>query len=147
MFDPRSPNQEIIGNLLERYAPRTLAGGFGGILGGSPTRGTPDVTGGEEVSFQPITITPQIAVVEGAAEGEAASEEGEVLVDGRPTEMREDGRRYFKGTNELAEADNDPLLDRSDPALGKYRGGTVQAFRNGGMASIADLARHYGMRR
>lgn len=29
----------------------------------------------------------------------------------------------------------------------KYRGGTVQAFRNGGMASIADLARHYGMRR
>jgi hypothetical protein len=27
------------------------------------------------------------------------------------------------------------------------RGGTVQAFRNGGMASIADLARHYGMRR
>jgi hypothetical protein len=27
------------------------------------------------------------------------------------------------------------------------RGGHVQAFRNGGMASIADLARHYGMRR
>lgn len=27
------------------------------------------------------------------------------------------------------------------------RGGTVQAFRNGGMASIADMARHYGMRR
>ena len=31
--------------------------------------------------------------------------------------------------------------------VGMYRGGTVQAFRNGGMASIADLARHYGMRR
>ena len=30
---------------------------------------------------------------------------------------------------------------------GMYRGGRVQAFRNGGMASIADLARHYGMRR
>jgi hypothetical protein len=27
------------------------------------------------------------------------------------------------------------------------RGGTVQAFRNGGNASIADMARHYGMRR
>jgi hypothetical protein len=31
--------------------------------------------------------------------------------------------------------------------MGMYRGGHVQAFRNGGMASIADLARHYGMRR
>ena len=27
------------------------------------------------------------------------------------------------------------------------RGGTVQTFRNGGKASIADMARHYGMRR
>ncbi len=33
------------------------------------------------------------------------------------------------------------------PMRNMYRGGTVQAFRNGGMASIADLARHYGMRR
>lgn len=31
--------------------------------------------------------------------------------------------------------------------MGMYRGGRVQAFRNGGMASIADMARHYGMRR
>ena len=33
------------------------------------------------------------------------------------------------------------------PMRNMYRGGRVQAFRNGGMASIADLARHYGMRR
>jgi hypothetical protein len=39
------------------------------------------------------------------------------------------------------------LADLAKPVKGKYRGGTVQAFRNGGMASIADLARHYGMRR
>jgi len=39
------------------------------------------------------------------------------------------------------------LEDFTPPPVGKYRGGTVQAFRNGGMASIADLARHYGMRR
>jgi hypothetical protein len=39
------------------------------------------------------------------------------------------------------------LADLLKPALGRYRGGSVQAFRNGGMASIADLARHYGMRR
>lgn len=39
------------------------------------------------------------------------------------------------------------LSELSMPVQGMYRGGTVQAFRNGGMASIADLARHYGMRR
>ena len=39
------------------------------------------------------------------------------------------------------------LTDLAKPAKGKYRGGRVQAFNRGGMASIADLARHYGMRR
>jgi hypothetical protein len=39
------------------------------------------------------------------------------------------------------------LAELSLPVQGMYRGGTVQAFRNGGRASIADLARHYGMRR
>jgi hypothetical protein len=39
------------------------------------------------------------------------------------------------------------LAELSLPVQGMYRGGTVQAFGNGGMASIADLARHYGMRR
>ena len=33
------------------------------------------------------------------------------------------------------------------PMRNMYRGGTVQAYNMGGMASIADLARHYGMRR
>jgi hypothetical protein len=39
------------------------------------------------------------------------------------------------------------LSELSMPVQGMYRGGRVQAFRNGGVASIADLARHYGMRR
>jgi hypothetical protein len=39
------------------------------------------------------------------------------------------------------------LAELRTPPAAMYRGGTVQAFRNGGMASIADLARHYGMRR
>jgi hypothetical protein len=39
------------------------------------------------------------------------------------------------------------LADLLKPEGGMYRGGRVQAFRNGGVASIADLARHYGMRR
>jgi len=146
MFDPRGPNAEVLGNLLERYAPRTLAGAYSGVLGGKPTSGTPDITGEEEVSFQPVTITPQVAVVEEATKGEApVAEEGPVLVDGRPTEVRGDGRRYFIGTDELAEAD--PLAYRSDPALGRYRGGRVQPFKTGGRATIADMARHYGARR
>ena len=33
------------------------------------------------------------------------------------------------------------------PMRNMYRGGSVQAFNRGGMATIADLARHYGMRR
>jgi len=55
--------------------------------------------------------------------------EGPVLMDGRPTEIREDGRRYFVGTNELAEATE---TYPGDPARGMYRGGTVRAFKNGG---------------
>jgi hypothetical protein len=39
-----------------------------------------------------------------------------------------------------------PVQDVVVP-VGMYRGGTVQAFRNGGGATIADMARHYGARR
>jgi hypothetical protein len=56
-------------------------------------------------------------------------------------------RLFFVDTGEPADIDLDPLLDRSDPALGKYRGGRVQPFKNGGKACIADMARHYGARR
>jgi hypothetical protein len=124
---------------------------------------------------------------EGVAEGE-----GPVLVDDRPTEMREDGRRYFVGTNELADADTDPLAERSNPAREFAMGGLahslgpkpestepsyamseadspppvfstqlpmktggvakkatrrVQAFKTGGRATIADMARHYNTQR
>ena len=39
------------------------------------------------------------------------------------------------------------LAELSLPVQGMYRGGTVQAFRKGGKATIADMARHYGARR
>ena len=84
-----------------------------------------------------------------AAEAAPIPEEG-ALVDpatGRTIEQRADGRYYFKGTNELAYPDLDPLLDRSNPARGMYRGGRVQPFKTGGRATIADMARHYGARR
>ena len=83
-----------------------------------------------------------------AAETEAVPLKGTITDPrtGRQMELRGD-RLFYVDTGEPADIDTSRLLDRSDPALGKYRGGTVQAFRNGGVASIADLARHYGMRR
>jgi len=52
-------------------------------------------------------------------------EEGAVLVDDRPTEMREDGRRYFVGTNELADAEE---TYPGDPARGFAMGGMAHSF-------------------
>jgi hypothetical protein len=88
------------------------------------------------------------AAAEKAAAAERASLEGTITDPrtGRLMKLR-GGRLFYVDTGEPADIDTSRLLDRSDPALGRYRGGSVQAFRNGGMASIADLARHYGMRR
>jgi hypothetical protein len=133
-------------------------------------------------------VSPKNLAQEAAAEG-AVPEEGAVLVDDRPTEVRDDGRRYFVGTNELADADE---TYPGDPARGFAMGGMahslgsksessepsyalpeadspppvfstqlpmktggaakkatrrVQAFKTGGRATIADMARHYGARR
>jgi hypothetical protein len=74
------------------------------------------------------------------AEEEAAPvvpEQGTVMIGDREAQMDADGRFYYVDDNTPADG----------ISMGMYRGGTVQAFRNGGMASIADLARHYGMRR
>jgi hypothetical protein len=88
------------------------------------------------------------AIGDGAATDEAAMQEdltaeetipeiGTVTINGRDAELGPDGRMYYVDDNTLAEG----------ISMGMYRGGRVPAFRNGGMASIADLARHYGMRR
>jgi hypothetical protein len=152
MFDPRGPNTEIIGNLLEKYGPRALAGGYGGLLGSRPTSGTPDITGSEEVSFQPVTITPQVAVVEPAAEG-AADETAAAPAVPTKTRITFEGRDvdYDPETDTYVELKTGrrvkELAELRTPPVGMYRGGHVQAFRNGGMASIADMARHYGTRR
>ena len=94
------------------------------------------------------------AVAEKAATAETAPAAKEVPLKGTITDPRtgrtmvlRGNRFYYTDNDELSDIDPDPLLNRSDPALGMYRGGTVQAFRNGGKASIADMARHYGMRR
>jgi hypothetical protein len=81
----------------------------------------------------------EAAMQEGmAAEEETTAQEpGTVMMNNRYVKEGPDGRMYYVDDNTPAET----------ISLGMYRGGHVQAFRNGGMASIADLARHYGMRR
>jgi hypothetical protein len=125
MLSPRDKYLQEAGALIEKYGPRALGGSLGATFGGIPTRGTPDVTGTAPVEFQPVQVSPKNLAQEAAAEG-AVPEESTVLMDDRPTEEREDGRRYFVGTNELA--DIDPLAYRSDPARGFAMGGMAHSL-------------------
>jgi hypothetical protein len=88
------------------------------------------------------------AIGDGAAADEAAMQEdltaeedvpeiGTVTINGRDAQLGADGRMYYVDDNTLAEG----------VSMGMYRGGRVQAFKTGGRATIADMARHYGARR
>lgn len=131
------------GTMLDKIDAQALADKYVG----APVAPAGDVAAEEQITVTGTRNPPQ-SIADLAMQYEipqaAMPEEGPVLMNGRPTEMR-GGRRYYVGTDELAEAD--PLADRSDPALGMYRGGTVRAFRNGGGVTLADLAQYYGMRR
>jgi hypothetical protein len=127
---------EALGDLMERYkVPLRYAGAQAGRML-NPLEQTPEDYTMTNIE-NPIKVTAQSGYPSGLASAEAAAAEaaaavpveGPVLMDGRPTEVREDGRRYFVGTNELAEATE---TYPGDPARGMYRGGTVQAFKNGG---------------
>jgi hypothetical protein len=121
----RTPLEKELGSLIERYTPAM----FRGIERGATSE--PGVPSPQE----PVPIIdPQTqALLDRMAFAEPPqSEEGSVKVDGRDTDVDENGRRYFLDTNELVEID--PLADRSDPALGMYQGGSVQEFAMGGMA-------------
>lgn len=116
--------------------------------------GAPVVPAGDVAAEEQITVTgtrnPSQDISDLAMQYEvppvipeaaaAVPVEGPVLMDGRPTEIRGDGRRYFVGTNELAEATE---TYPGDPARGMYRGGTVQAFKNGGNKGTPKKAAGY----
>jgi hypothetical protein len=159
--------------LLEQYgyAPQTAEQGVP-IVG-------PELTDMQRKYAEQVAAREGVPVVGEAAPVADAAEEGLVLMDGQPTEVREDGRRYFVGTNVLADADEtypgDPArgfamgglahslgaevpqimvpMRASSPAqevivpVGMYRNARVPAFKTGGRATIADMARHYGARR
>jgi hypothetical protein len=121
----RTPGQQELGSLIERYTPAL----FRGIERGATSE--PGVPSPQEpvpmIDPQTQALLDQMAFAEPPKDKESI-----ITIDGRDTDVGEDGRRYFLDTNELVEVD--PLADRSDPALGKYRGGSVQEFAMGGMA-------------
>jgi hypothetical protein len=121
----RTQGQQELGSLIERYTPAL----FRGIERGATSE--PGVPSPQEpvpiIDPQTQALLDQMAFAEPPQD-----KEGSVKVDGRDTDVDENGRRYFVDTNELVEID--PLADRSDPALGMYQGGSVQEFAMGGMA-------------
>lgn len=94
-------------------------------------------TGGLGTAIGDGAAMDEAAMQEGMAAEEEVPEIGPIMMNGREVQQGADGRFYYVDDNTPAET----------ISMGMYRGGTVQAFRNGGKASIADLARHYGMRR
>jgi hypothetical protein len=83
------------------------------------------VGGGEEVPVEEETAETFV------------QEPGTVMMNNRYVKEGADGRMYYVDDNTLAEG----------VSLGMYRGGRVQAFKTGGRATIADMARHYNMQR
>jgi hypothetical protein len=139
-----------IADLAEKYSPqRVLAPGLIPTLV-PEAREEPVLASPEEVAAAEKAAAEKAA----AAQAAAAAETEEVPLKGtitdprtgRQMELRGD-RLFYVDTGEPADIDTSRLLDRSDPALGRYRGGRVQAFKTGGRATIADMARHYGARR
>jgi hypothetical protein len=141
MFDRPSVGGKIA-DLGEKYLPqRVLAPGLIPTLV-PEAREEPVLASPDEV-----VVVPQAAATEAAAIEEVPLQG--TITDprtGRQMELRGD-RLFYTDNGEPADIDTSRLLDRSDPALGKYRGGRVQPFKKGGKACIADMARHYGARR
>jgi hypothetical protein len=141
MFDRPSVGGKIA-DLGEKYLPqRVLAPGLIPTLV-PEAREEPVLASPDEV-----VVVPQAAATEAVAVEEVPLQG--TITDprtGRQMELRGD-RLFYVDTGEPADIDTSRLLDRSDPALGKYRGGRVQPFKKGGKARIADMARHYGARR
>jgi hypothetical protein len=94
-------------------------------------------SGGLGTAISDGAAADMAAMQEGMAAEEEVPEMGTVMINNREVQEGADGRMYYIDDGSSAEG----------ISMGMYRGGTVQAYNRGGKASIADLARHYGMRR
>jgi hypothetical protein len=132
MFDRPSVGGKIA-DLGEKYLPqRVLAPGL-----------IPTLV--PEAREEPVLASPdEVVAVAPVAEAAPVPEEGAVMFGDKAIEYDPETDTFV----ELATGRRvKELADLAKPVKGKYRGGRVQAFRNGGKACIADMARHYGARR
>jgi hypothetical protein len=123
--------------------------------------GAPVVPAGDVPAEEQITVTgtrnpaksiedlatqyeiPPIAVAP-VAEADVVPEEGVVMFGDKKVKYDPATDTYLELTTGRRVKD---LSELSMPPSAMYRGGTVQAFRNGGGVTLADLAQYYGMRR
>ena len=133
MFDRPAVGGNIA-DLAEKYTPqRVLAPGLIPTLV-PEAREEPVLASEVEVAAAERAAAQAAAAQAAAAQVEEAAPLKGTVTDprtGRQMELRGD-RLFYVDTGEPADIDLDPLLDRSDPARGMYRGGTVQAFNKGG---------------
>ena len=137
MFDRPAVGGNIA-DLAEKYSPRrVLAPGLIPTLV-PETREEPVLASEAEVAAAPVA--------------EVAPDEGILKIGDVTAKYDPETNTYVdlatgRRAKELVDLLNTEETFPGDPARGKYRGGRVQAFKKGGKASIADMARHYGTRR
>jgi hypothetical protein len=140
------------GTMLEKIDAQALADKYAGA---------PVVPAGDVAAEEQITVTgtrnppqsiadlatqyeiPPIAVAP-AAETAPIPKEGVVMFGDKKVEYDPATDTYLELTTGRRVKD---LSELSMPPSAMYRGGTVQALRNGGAVTLADLAQYYGMRR
>jgi hypothetical protein len=101
----------------------------------NPSQGIDDLASRYGIVPEAVAAVPEAAPI---------PEKGTIMFEDKAVEYDPETDTYVELATGRRVKD---LSELSMPVQGMYRGGRVQAFRNGGVASIADLARHYGMRR
>ena len=146
MFDRPTVGGKIA-DLGEKYLPqRVLAPGLIPTLV-PEAREEPVLASEAEVAAAERAAAQRAAAEAAAAEAAAAQEGTEDTIytyNGVKSKFDPVAKEFYDISDPSYRVKK--LEDFTPPPMGKYRGGTVQAFKNGGMASIADLARHYGTR-
>lgn len=115
----RTPGQQQLGSLIERYTPAMFRGIERGL---TSEPGVPSPQGQAPL----LDRQTQALIDQMAFSAPPQDKEGSVTIGGRDTYLGEDNRRYFSDTNEPAELEE---TYPGDPARGMYRGGLAFSMR------------------
>ena len=147
-----APYSDAIMGLAEKYSANRLPiqGGMAavqGLEGAQRPEEQVTVTATEGYPAQSIAdLASRYEIPPAAPAGEPAviPDRGAIMFEDKAVEYDPETDTYIELATGRRVKD---LSELAMPEQGMYRGGRVQAFNRGGMASLADLARHYGMRR